>query len=97
MNGLVCNSPGGQDESADPFYDIVHVHIASLIAEAMIAVEDGTVHGAHTHAVSGGGDAVGGEGGVIAFEEKAAAGGVVIDREAKRLAGRPRRRRVSAG
>jgi hypothetical protein len=80
--GLVGDGPGCKNIGADPFDDIVHIHIAGLVAQAMVSVEDGAVHGAHTHAVCGGGDAVEGEGCVVAFKEEAATGGVVVDAEA---------------
>src|ERR1700722_2311494 len=82
LSEIVSDGRSGEDVGANPLDDIVHVHIAGLVAESVIAVEDGAVHGAHPHAVGGVEDSAEGEGGVIAFEEEAAAGGVVVDRQA---------------
>lgn len=71
----------------DPSYDVMHVHISGLITQLMIAVEDGTVHSLHAHAIGRRGYAMYSKRSIIAFEEQAAAGGIVIDVQAINPAG----------
>ena len=51
LRRIVGNIDRGQDVGADEFYGITHVHVAGLVAEPVIAVEDGAVESAHAETI----------------------------------------------